>query len=324
MKKIWLLSFSIHCLVIFTGSAQQPKAVAAKSNQTIRTDSLTIPISKAELGTFPYFKTLHNFYANDSVTYDQNRAYFFDGKKYFAVDGKTSRQNLTIRNSNEKAVSTFGCIQEFDKVIAILGGVKIYTGKLPDDKLKAYTGSDVVELGSKGQLTPSAYYGVVEYVIKTAEKEVWVQLQPYSLDSKFYTLLVTEKQIPLISLNTTRRNQLLTDLERTRKATIQLSFEPDDATLLPESKDEILSMLGIFQSHPDWKVALGCYNAPVGNPAYCLSLTEKRANAIKQELMRLGIKSDAIDAKGFGDQKPLVANDTEQGRLTNTRIEIMR
>lgn len=111
-------------LHIFIVPAQQKRIVPSKVIKTVNSDSLIIPISKADLGTFPYFKTLPNFYANDSLNLDYNRVYFFDGKKYFTVDGKVSAQSLTIKNSNEKIASAFGCIREFDKVIETLGGIK--------------------------------------------------------------------------------------------------------------------------------------------------------------------------------------------------------
>ena len=163
---------------------------------------------------------------------------------------------------------------------------------------------------------------MIEYVIKTPEKEVWVQLQPYSLGSKFYTLLMAEKSTPLLSLNTNKTNTILAGLEKEKKAIVRLSFAPDSDTLLSESKDEILSIAGVYQAHPDWKLSLACYNAPVGKPDYALALTGKRATAIKQQLMVLGVKEASMMATGMGDGKPLVSNDTEQGRLTNTRIEI--
>ncbi len=303
---------------ILTATAQPKKPPPAPPVK----DSLVVPVSKADLGVFPYFKTLHNFYANDSLNIEYNQVYFYNGKNFFTVDGKVSKQSLTIQNSDENIASEFECIREFDKVITTLGGIKVYAGKLPEEQLKAYAGNDIVTLDSKSQVAGSAFYGIVEYVIKTPEKEVWVQLEPYSLVSKFYTLLVVEKSTPLLVLNTNKRNLLLEDLEKDKKAITHLSFEPDNATLLSESKDEILSMAGIFQAHPGWKLLIECHNAPVGNTAYTLALTGKRANAIKQELMTLGVKEAAVEVKGLGDQKPLVSNDTEGGRLTNSRIEI--
>ncbi len=320
IKKIFVLAAFIslhHC----TLPAQQKKPVAGAVARPVK-DSLVIPVSKADLGTFPYFKTLPNFTATDSDNVENNLTYFYDGKKFFTVEGKVSKQNLNIKNSAQKIVSEFGCIQEFDKVITTLGGIKVYTGRLPVEQLKTFAGKDIVELGSKGQMAPSAYEGIVEYVIKTPEKEVWVQLEPYSLVSQFYTLLVVEKSTPLFVLNTNKHNQLLEALEKEKKAIVHLAFEPDNATLLSESKDEILSIAGVFQAHPDWKLQVECSNAPVGKPEYTLALTGKRADAVKEALLALGVKAASISAKGVGDQKPIVLNDTEQGRLTNTRIEI--
>lgn len=319
IKKVALTAFL--SFTIFMASAQPKKAVVAKAAQPAK-DSLVIPVSKADLGPFPYFRTLPNYYASDSVSIDLNRVYFFNGKTFFTVEGKVSRQNLTIRNSAGRHLSEFECIREFDKVITTLGGIKIYSGKFPEGPLKAFAGNDIIELDSKSQVAPSAYYGLIEYVIKTPEKEVWVQLEPYSLVSNFYTLLVVEKLIPLLALNTNKHNQLLEDLEKSKKATVKLAFEPDKATLLSESKDELLNLVGVFQAHPDWKLKLECNTAPVGKADYTLALTDKRASAVKQALLDLGVKNAAVEAKGVGDQKQLVPNDTEQGRLTNTRIEI--
>ena len=322
MSKLIALFFIAFLLYSALADAQPKKpAVASKPGF----DIATVPISKADLGTFPYFKTLPNFTATDSATHESNRTYFYDGKTFFTVDGKVSSQNLNIKNSDQPIVSEFGCIQEFDKVIATLGGVKVFTGKMPDEALKTFAGADAVELGSAGKaaVAPSSFYGVVEYVIKTPGKEVWVQLQPYSLGSHFYTLLVVEKSTPLLSLNTNKTNPILADLEKEKKAIVHMSFAPDSDTLLSESKDEILSIAGIYQAHPDWKLSLTCYNAPVGTAAYTLALTGKRAAAIKQQLVALGVKETSMTATGMGDGKPLLSNDTEGGRLMNTRIEIV-
>jgi len=287
----------------------------------------TIPISNADLGTFPYFKTLPNFYPtneSDSVTIEQNRTYFFDGKTCFTIEGQVSAQRLNVHDSKKKIPSEFQIIQEFDKMISTLGGKKIYTGKLPEDQLKKISGNDIVELASKHQVAPNAYYGVVEYVIKTPQKEVWIQLVPSSIVSDFYNILVVEKESLLLTTNINKQNLILKDLEKSAKAVTNLYFDLDNVTLLTESKDELLNIVGIFQAHPDWKIKIEINNAPVGKPDYILALTEKRAAAIKEELISLGVKSISVEIKGLGDTKPLVSNDTEKGRQTNTRVEISK
>lgn len=159
--------FSIVILLTAIMTNAQQKKVASSSG---------ISISNADLGTFPYFKTLPSFSPTDSITIEQNRTYLFDGKTVFTVDGKVSFQNLNLKDDVEKVPSEFQLVQEFDKLVATLGGKKVYEGKLPEDALKKLTDKDLVTLASEHQVAPYAFYGVVEYVIKTPEKEVWLQL----------------------------------------------------------------------------------------------------------------------------------------------------
>lgn len=315
---------------IFLGSALLmlaalvPVQAQPKTTATTGLDPKSIPVSKADLGLFPYVKTLPNFTASDSMTLEQNRTYFFDGKTYFTVDGQVSSQVLRVRDRTKKIASEFQIVQSFDQLVATLGGKKIYEGKLPDDLLKKTINYDLVELGSRHQVAPSAYYGVSEYVIKTADKEVWLQVVAASIGSEFYNLLVVEKQNQLLSTNINKENVLLTDLERTAKTVVYLDFELDKADLLTQSKDELLALVGVFQAHPAWKLQLAVHSAPVGKADYILGLTEKRAVALKDALVSLGVKPAQIEVAGLGDTKPLVGNETEAGRRTNTRVEVVK
>jgi OmpA-OmpF porin, OOP family len=318
-QSICLLT-AVFCLQFF--SIAQAKKVASPTSPA--KDSLVIPVTKADLGKFPYFNTLPNYYPTDSQTIDHNVTYFYDGKKFLPIEGMVSVQNLNVRDSKGKLLSEFECIQQFDKVVTTLGGIKIFTGKLPEDKLKTLTGQDIVSLGSKNQVAPSAFYGVVEYVLKTPEKEVWVQLQPYSLGSKFYTLLVVERKIPMLDLNTNKPNDVLQALQEGKTATLHLAFIPDEVNLETESKDEFLSIVGVFQAHPDWKLLIDVHSAPLGAPANAKALTEKRAAALSAQLQQLGVPVSRIVETGRGDEKPLQSNDTEKGRWVNTRVEVRR
>ena len=322
--KITSIAFIFLTTLNFVSAQQKNQTATATTNQ----HSDHIPVSKADLGTFPYFKTFPNSKprnSSDSLTVEQNQVYFFDGKKFFTVEGKVSAQTLTTVDNGKARPSEFQIIQEFDKIVSTLGGKKIYTGQFPPNLLKPLAGTDnIVSLIGTNQLVNGAYNGVVEYVIKTLEKEVWVQLQPYTIKSEYYSVLIVEKRNQLLSINTNKQNLILQELETKEKAIASLAFSPDAESLLTESKDEILQVVGIFQSHPEWKIKMEIHNAPVGKPDYTLALTQKRAEAIRQELLSLGVKSASIEIKGMGDQKPLATNDTEKGRLANTRVEITR
>lgn len=312
----------------FVASVAFSFASAQQKNTSNNSPKSQNGVTRAELGSFPYFKTLPNFQkrgSSDSVTIELNQVYFFDGKKYFAVEGKVSSQVLDIIDRDQKKPSEFQIIQEFDKIIATLGGKKIYSGEMPTKLLPAIAGTDdIVSLYRTHQVVNSAHYGVVEYMIKTPEKEVWVQVQPYSIASSFYTLLVVEKQEKLVSLNTNKANQLLTDLEKNGKAIVALEFAADSAIIESQSKDELLSILGVLQSHPDWKLKIDVHMPSVGKAAYTQTLTQQRADEIKKQLVSLGVKATSIEAKGWGDTKPVINNETEKNRMANYRVEISK
>jgi len=322
-RKILLTSLYVLSTCTLIAQPKPTKTVQRPASQETL-DLNAIPVSGADLGTFPYFKTLPAFEPTDSLTVEQNRTYFYDGQKYFTVDGKVSHQKLNARNYDQKLPSYFQIVQEFDKIVATLGGKKVYEGELPGEQIKKFAGQDLVTLGSNHQVTNSAYYGVAEYVIKTPEKEVWVQLEAKSILSKFYTLMVVEKQHQLITTNINKKNTILEDLEKSGKSTVYLDFALDSARVLSQSGDEILNMAGVFQAHKDWKIKIEVHSAPVGKPGYAQSLTNARAEAIKQELLALGVNSSSVNAAGLGDQKPVGDNDSEKGRKINTRVEISR
>jgi outer membrane protein OmpA-like peptidoglycan-associated protein len=52
-------------------------------------------------------------------------------------------------------------------------------------------------------------------------------------------------------------------------------------------------------------------------------LSEKRAAAVKDYLVRRGLKEDRIETRGFGSAKPVADNATDAGRIRNRRVEIV-
>ena len=63
------------------------------------------------------------------------------------------------------------------------------------------------------------------------------------------------------------------------------------------------------------------YTDSVGDPAANLTLSQQRADAVRSELVRNGVASSMLVAKGYGDAKPIASNDSAEGRFRNRRIE---
>jgi len=63
------------------------------------------------------------------------------------------------------------------------------------------------------------------------------------------------------------------------------------------------------------------YTDNTGDAALNLALSQKRAEAVREALIKYGAKRDMLIAKGYGEADPVASNDTAEGRLKNRRIE---
>ena len=69
------------------------------------------------------------------------------------------------------------------------------------------------------------------------------------------------------------------------------------------------------------KVEIGGHTDNVGKAEDNQKLSEKRAIAVVEYLFTKGVKATQLSGKGYGDTKPVVANDTEANRAKNRRTE---
>jgi OmpA-OmpF porin, OOP family len=71
------------------------------------------------------------------------------------------------------------------------------------------------------------------------------------------------------------------------------------------------------------KIEIGGHTDNTGDPNFNTTLSDDRANAVKDELVNLGVDAAMLTAKGYGSEKPIADNNTEEGRLKNRRIEFV-
>jgi len=68
-------------------------------------------------------------------------------------------------------------------------------------------------------------------------------------------------------------------------------------------------------------VEIGGHTDTNGSPDTNLRLSQARADAVREELIRRGVDGDRLVAVGHGQTRPRNANDTVAGRASNRRIE---
>jgi outer membrane protein OmpA-like peptidoglycan-associated protein/outer membrane protein assembly factor BamD (BamD/ComL family) len=98
-------------------------------------------------------------------------------------------------------------------------------------------------------------------------------------------------------------------------------FESGKFELLPASIPELKKVIQFLNQNGDAKIEISGHTDDVGNEADNLKLSNQRANAVAEYLIKNGIEKNRIIAKGMGKSKPLVPNINEENRAQNRRIE---
>ena len=102
-----------------------------------------------------------------------------------------------------------------------------------------------------------------------------------------------------------------------------LLFETGKSTLLPNVRENLARVAGILLGHPGLELEVEGHTDSVGSDAMNQSLSENRAEAVRQYLLAQGVSKDAIVSRGFGETQPLATNDTTEGKAQNRRVEIV-
>jgi outer membrane protein OmpA-like peptidoglycan-associated protein len=103
-----------------------------------------------------------------------------------------------------------------------------------------------------------------------------------------------------------------------------VNFEFDKSRLTVRA-DSILNLVAIsLKKNPDIKVEIDGHCDWIGSDAYNQKLSIRRADAVRDYLIRNGAKADNLTIKGFGKTKPMADNKTAEGRALNRRVELVR
>ena len=104
-----------------------------------------------------------------------------------------------------------------------------------------------------------------------------------------------------------------------------IHFDFDKATIRPQARRLIQDIAVTLQNNPTWNIAIRGHTDSLGAPDYNLALSARRAEAVKQAIIRdHGIVASRITTSGAGMNEPKAPNDTLQGRAQNRRVELTR
>lgn len=279
----------------------------------------TIPISTADLGSFPFFGLPENTeYVSKPLQRNYDEIYFpvNNTGKLVKVGGRIFKSDLTNTGSSEW--SNAYVLKSYDEAIKSVGGIKLFEGKFTPEQVN-FMKENAEYLGEEGSLD---FYNntIHSYIIRRPDgDDVYIQF-----DVKYGAIQILQKEAFKQTISLIKSDQIEKDLNEKGKSVLHINFDTNKATLKQEGKTVIKEIAAVLENNENLKLFIHGYTDNVGNEAHNQTLSENRAKAIVVELSALGINETRLTIKGFGSQNPIADNTTPEGRAKNRRVELVK
>lgn len=187
--------------------------------------------------------------------------------------------------------SNYQIIKNYQDAILAKGGKKIYT----DDK-----------------------YGCFE--LKSEGKEYKIMLRDFYNDANF-RLYVLEMEAMIQEVTA---NAMLDALNKDGYIALSILFETGKFTIQKESLPIVDQIFELMNNNQSLNISIEGHTDNVGDATSNKTLSNNRAKAIYDALAAKGIAKTRMSYVGWGQERPVADNRTDEGRTKNRRVEIVK
>jgi len=136
-----------------------------------------------------------------------------------------------------------------------------------------------------------------------------------------------EADLALEQADTLRRQLDNLQLRQTESGVVvtlgDVLFQSGETRLRDEAMASLVEVVDLLQSEPDKNIRIEGHTDATGDAETNLEISAKRANAVLDALVSLGVDPERFTATGMGEDFPIASNDTEEGRAKNRRVDVI-
>jgi outer membrane protein OmpA-like peptidoglycan-associated protein len=158
------------------------------------------------------------------------------------------------------------------------------------------------------------------FKVTKGEKDIWIALEAFN-EGRNYELIVLEME-PMTQEVTA--DAMYSALNKDGFMALYINFDTGKSDIKPESKGIIEQIAALLQAHPELKVSIEGHTDNVGTPQSNKTLSSQRAKSVMNAVVQKGIAATRLTAVGWGQEKPIADNRSEEGRAKNRRVEIVK
>jgi outer membrane protein OmpA-like peptidoglycan-associated protein len=149
-------------------------------------------------------------------------------------------------------------------------------------------------------------------------KEIWAYQQ---FSDEGYDIVIAEKEAMIQDIEA---NAMFDKINTGESLTLYINFETGKSAIKTESQSIIDELYKMLNENPALKITIEGHTDNVGNAASNKTLSEQRALSVKNALVSKGVSADRIKTVGYGQDRPVVDNSSEEGKAKNRRVEIKK
>ncbi|TXB65933.1 OmpA family protein [Vicingus serpentipes] len=205
---------------------------------------------------------------------------------------------------------------EKPEAVVLISGITYNkkTAKPMTAKIKYYDLEANVELGIANSDPVTGEYKII---LPAGKKYSFVAQQ-----DNFYPISENLDLKQLIAYAEQTKDLFLLPIEKGEVIRLNnIFFEFNEAKLKSESFNELDRLFDILVQNNELKIEISGHTDDKGSDEYNRSLSKSRANSVMDYLTSKGIDKVRLSAVGYGESNPVVANDNDDNRAINRRVE---
>ena len=154
-----------------------------------------------------------------------------------------------------------------------------------------------------------------------AGRVAWLRV--WSQENEVDVSVIEEKPFQA-SIQTPKEDAMRAALEKEGHIALYINFDFAKSEIRPESAPVIAQVVQLLKDNPSLKVAIEGHTDSIGGHDYNMALSATRAQAVVAAVTAAGIKPDRLTAAGYGPDKPIADNASDEGRARNRRVELVK
>lgn len=275
-----------------------------------------------DIGDFPFVtapKELIIYNEKDGLTevFNYETMENFTGSNIITTEGKLGVLHFS-ENFNRKLFD-----KSFYDYLDKIGAKQFYKGNFPKDEKQSEQLSKNMwngKISTYGLLRESEAPFAV-YAFRNNGKKFILNIQSNSAQGNIFIMELKDFEQTIKKYSA---EQMKSDIDKTGKAILNINFDTDKASLKSDGQKIVDEIYTLLNTNTNLKLSIEGHTDNAGSTTRNKQLSIERANTVMYALSGKGIDIKRLKAAGFGSEKPLIENNTEENKAQNRRVELVK